>query len=209
MDDDERYARFAVRIYSWLIDPLLRSLRPRVVDVCRRRNLTSVLDIASATGAQCILLDRAGIQATGIDLSEAMIARARRDGPSTIRYVHGSAFDLPFEDDVFDGALLLLALHEHTETERVAMLSEARRVLVQNGCLVLAEYSPPRNEATSISWWAIRFIEWLAGGDHRRNFHEFVSSGGISGLERRASLKVLERQRSHQGTIEIVVAAFS
>jgi len=209
VDNNGHYSRFAMRIYSWLIDPLLRSLRPRVVNVCRRRNLRSVLDIASGTGAQCILLDHAGIQATGIDLSKAMIDCASRRSPPTIRYVHGSAFELPFDDDAFEGVLLLLALHEHSERERLAMLSEAQRVLMHNGCLVLAEYSVPKNVATNISWWVIRIIEWLAGGDHRRNFHEFASSGGIKGLESRTLLKVLERQSSHRGTIEIVVASFS
>ncbi len=209
MEDDERYARFAVRVYSWLIDPLLRSLRPRVVEICRRWHLKHVLDIASATGAQCILLDRAGIQATGIDLSEAMISRARRYSPPAIRYVRGSALELPFENDVFGGILLLLALHEHTEHERLVMLSEAQRVLAPNGRLLLAEYAPPHKAATSITWMVICFIEWLAGGDHRRNFREFVSNGGIRGLESRASLQVLERQRSHRGTIEIIVSAFN
>lgn len=208
MGDGERYARLAVRVYSWLIDPLLRSLRPRVVEICRSLNLKSVLDVASATGAQCIWLDRAGIKATGIDLSEAMIARARRRSPPTIRYVQGSAFELPFDGDTFEGVLLLLALHEHSESERLAMLSEAKRVLAPSGRLILAEYAPPQNAATSLSWRTIRFIEWLAGGDHRLNFREFVSKGGIHGLESRASLKVLERRSSHRGTIEVIVATF-
>jgi len=42
--------------------------------IFRRGPCGKILDIASATGAQCRMLGRAGIEATGLDLSEPMIA---------------------------------------------------------------------------------------------------------------------------------------
>jgi demethylmenaquinone methyltransferase/2-methoxy-6-polyprenyl-1,4-benzoquinol methylase len=85
-----------------------------VVQVCKEIDPENLLDICSGTGAQCLLLDRAGINTVGLDLSEAMVRSARRRSPPTVSYVHGSAFALPFDDQTFACALLILALHGHT-----------------------------------------------------------------------------------------------
>jgi len=135
-----RYGSPAARVYGALIDPLLQPLRPKIVRICRELGAQDVLDIATATGAQCRALGRADIRSTGLDLSEAMIAAARRRGGANTEYVLGSAYDLPFADRSFDAALLLLALHEHTEPERAVMVHEALRVVRPDGALILAEF---------------------------------------------------------------------
>ena len=101
------YDAFAVGVYTALIDPLVWPLRQKIVRLCRELDVREVLDIASGTGALCRMLARAGMQATGIDLSEAMIAAARRHGGRNVCYLRGSAFHLPFTKDSFDASLLL------------------------------------------------------------------------------------------------------
>ncbi len=200
-----RYGSIAVRLYRVLIDPLLRSLRPRVVRLCRELGVRDVLDIASATGAQCRALGREGVHATGVDLSEAMIAAAaHRDGPN-VDYVLGSAYELPFSDGSFDTSLLILALHEHSENERSIMIREAFRVLRPGGHLVLADYVEPKRPALHLPWRAIRLIERTAGDGHNAGFRDFVARGCLDGLIERHGLKVLGRSPSHFGTIGIAV----
>jgi len=200
-----RYGSAAARIYQALIDPLLWPLRPKVVRVCRELGARNVLDVATATGAQCRALARRGILATGLDLSEAMIAAARRRPTVGADYTVGSAYDLPFADGSFDAALLLLALHEHTEEERSVMLSEALRVLRPDGAVILADYDPPDRAAAHVPWQVIRLIEATAGPEHSAGFRDYVARSGLDGLIARHDLAVLFRTPSHFGTIGMVV----
>lgn len=201
-----RYGSLAVLIYRVLIDPLLWTLRPRIAQICRELEIAEALDIASGTGAQCRILGRAGVHATGVDLSEEMIALARRIGGRNVRFAHGSAYELPFDDASFDASLLVLALHEHTEGERATMLTEAIRVLRPGGRLILADYDPPARDRVHLPWQAIRLIEEIAGPEHRSGFKDFVSRGGLDGLLERHRLVPRLRARSHLGAVGIVVA---
>jgi len=201
-----RYASPAVRIYRRLIDPLLGPLRPKVVRICVDLGAANVLDIATATGAQCRALGRAGLHATGLDLSEPMIAAARQRGGPNTSYVVGSAYELPFDDGAYDAVLLLLALHEHTESERAVMLREALRVLRSDGRLILADFARPRRPALHIPWRAIRMIEATAGTEHSAGFRDYIARGGFDGLIERYGLAVRSRTSSHFGTIGIVTA---
>jgi len=181
-------------------------LRPKIVRICRELGVHNVLDIATATGAQCRALGRAGIRATGLDLAEAMIASASRRGRENTEYVRGSAYELPFSDGSFDASLLILALHEHSEDERSLMIREALRVLRLNGALILAEFTEPARPALHIPWQVIRFIENTAGEDHNAGFRDFVAQGCLDGLIERHGLMMLRESPSHFGTIGITVA---
>lgn len=196
---------FEVRVYRVLIDPLIWPLRLRIARLCRKLNMREVLDIASATGAQCRMLTRAGMQATGVDLSEVMVAAARRRGGRNTHYIHGSAYDLPFGNGSFDAALLLFALHEHTEKERETMLKEALRVLRPDGYLIIADYNRPRCASFHVAWQAIRLIEEMAGAEHRAGFKDFVSRGGLAGLLGRHALAPTHQSRWHFGAVGIAV----
>ncbi|HUT87624.1 MAG TPA: class I SAM-dependent methyltransferase, partial [Candidatus Heimdallarchaeota archaeon] len=157
------------------------------------------------TGAQCRLLARAGMAATGVDLSEAMIVAARRHGGRNVRYLHGSAFHLPFAKGSFDASLLLLALHEHNEEERGLMLVEALRVVRPDGYLLIADYTVPNYPSFHIPWQTIRLIEGLAGAEHRAGFRDFVARGGLAGLLTRHELAPAHKSHSHSGAIGIAV----
>ena len=136
----QRYGSLSSKIYRWLIDPLLAQLRPKIAQLCIKYGVNNMLDIATATGAQCRTLDAVGIRSVGLDLSEAMIAAAKAWSSKDIEYVVGSAYELPFVDASFHAVLLSLALHEHSEEERTRMLTEAMRVLEPDGHLIIAEY---------------------------------------------------------------------
>ena len=200
-----RYGRGAVLSYRVVIDPMIYPLRPKIVEICRQLGAQEVLDIACGTGAQCRMLGRTGIRATGVDLAEAMIEAAQRLGGSNTNYVLGSACELPFPDGSFDACLLLLALHEHQEGERTAILREAFRVLRPEGHLILADFAEPQRPALHLPWRVIRFIEHTAGDEHHAGFLDFVARGSLDGLIEEHRLEVVERVPSHFGTIEIAV----
>ncbi len=200
---ESRYGHLVVRLYQTLIDPLVQSLRPKISRICVDIGARDVLDIASATGAQCRSLGQLGINATGIDLSEEMVAAARQRGGRNVRYVQGSAYDLPVETESFDASLLVLALHEHSEEARAVMISEALRVLRPQGFLVVADYVKPAHSRISVPWQFIRMIETVAGSEHRQGFNDFIERGGLGGLLNRYRLDPTQKAMSHAGTIEI------
>jgi len=197
------YGRWSARVYSLLIDPLLRELRSRITALAVGERLTDVVDIACATGAQCRSLHRAGIAVTGVDLSAAMIERAQRIGPSAIDYLVGSALALPFPEESFPGAILSLCLHEQPFPDQDTIVKETLRVVRPGGILILAEYS--RSTRTNPPWALINIIERLAGSEHCHNFRRFMQAGGISRLD--PLLSPVERRIPAFGkTIEILIA---
>lgn len=198
----KRYGPLAVRVYQMLFDPLISPLRPRVTRLCRTLGVESVLDIACGTGAQCRALARAGIRATGLDLSDEMIRLAHRHGGPRTSYVQGSAYDLPFEPGSFDVSLLLLALHEHTEDERTQILSEALRVARSH--LVIADYQQPHRPWVHPAWQGIRLVETLAGPEHRAGFRQFVQDGSLTGFLSRHGRSAREVACSHLGSIRLM-----
>ncbi|MCD6365565.1 MAG: class I SAM-dependent methyltransferase [Planctomycetes bacterium] len=205
MDNKGSYRGETIHIYARLIDPLVRPLRRRVTKMCLELGLNRVLDVGSATGEQCRYLDRAGITVTGLDLSSDMIAWSRRHSNSSIDYMLGSAYALPFPDRSFNGVLLILALHEHSPQEQGQMLSEVLRVLEENGTLVLAEYSFRRDVPWSTRM-GIEFIERLAGRDHHRNFRAFLRRGGIPHLLESFPLSIVKQDAVFSGAIDIIAA---
>ncbi|MFC2078467.1 class I SAM-dependent methyltransferase [Candidatus Bipolaricaulota bacterium] len=207
MPRDNRYGSLAVKTYRLIIDPLIRPLRPKVVELCRDLDVETILDIASGTGAQCRMLGEAGISATGVDLSEDMVAHAQARGGRNVRYVQGSAYELPFDDASFEACVLVLALHEHTEEERTRMFAEALRVASRY--VVIADYERPQNSAFSPPWQLIRFIEHSAGAEHNAGFKHFVATGCLASLTERHGLIVDREQTSHFGTMRIVAVRTS
>src|SRR5437588_325468 len=64
-----------------------------------------VLDLGCGTGDLVVMLHRAGARPVGLDISGAMLREARRKTNGRAGLVRASAFDLPFADASFGGAV--------------------------------------------------------------------------------------------------------
>jgi SAM-dependent methyltransferase len=95
-----------------------------------------ILDIGCGPGTLAKRLAEDGAAVTGVDPGEAALAKARAAVPAA-RFEAASGEALPFPDESFDGAVMLNALH-HVPNPAGA-LSEAARVLVPGGVLVVVE----------------------------------------------------------------------
>lgn len=100
-----------------------------------------ILDVGCGGGHFAMALaERApGAEIVGLDLSPEQIARARRRaaGFDQLRFVEGSALDLPFEDRRFDLVLSLGSLKHWPSAQRG--LEECARVLAPGGRLWVIE----------------------------------------------------------------------
>jgi demethylmenaquinone methyltransferase / 2-methoxy-6-polyprenyl-1,4-benzoquinol methylase len=100
-----------------------------------------VLDACCGTGDLALAAERAGGRVTGLDFSEAMLARAREKS-SEIEWVRGDLLALPFEDESFDAVTVGFGIRNVPELE--AGLRELARVLrseARLGCLEITQPS--------------------------------------------------------------------
>lgn len=144
--------------YDPMISPFMLPIRREVCRLAQAHDFKNILDLCSGTGEQCILLDRRGFRVTGVDLSPAMIAVARRKSPERIKYYQEDAANLPFKEGSFDCVTSTLALHEKDFQTRRRILGEARRVLAPGeNCSwwILSPPAAPCRESAKLSftWW--------------------------------------------------------
>ena len=120
---DDEDARQAVELVSKLIN--LQGAR--------------VLDLACGQGRHSVHLAALGARVTGLDLSSALLARARERLGASARLVRGDMRDLPFRDRSFDVVVNLFTSFGYFAEERddLRVLAEAARVLEPGGKLIL------------------------------------------------------------------------
>lgn len=135
----DKYNKNAARFnrHIWAIESLfLRKYRKCLVKLARGKTL----EIAVGTGVNLPYYDET-CEITGIDISEKMLAEARKvsqtiDVPVTL--VEMDAESLSFENDAYDTVLTTLSLCTIIEPE--AALAEMKRVLKPDGILLLIEH---------------------------------------------------------------------
>src|ERR1700722_16902999 len=120
----ERYARGRPNLHP----PIVR----RICEVTGRSRFASVLDIGCGTGLSTRALAAVADRVIGIDSSPEMLVQAT--GSPGIVYQQARAESLPFADRSFDLLNVGLAFHWFAPQ---AFLSEARRVLRDDGWLVI------------------------------------------------------------------------
>lgn len=121
--------------------------RRAAVDAADLRAGDAALDVACGTGRLSVLLaERVGPfgRVEGVDLSEPMIARARRRHRDLVqlRFRVANALALPFGDGEFDAATIAFGLRNLGDYE--AGFREMARVVRPGGTVVCLELSLPR-----------------------------------------------------------------
>jgi SAM-dependent methyltransferase len=100
-----------------------------------------VLDVGCGTGQLGAAIASEGYDVFGVDLSPAMVARARERGLAGTFSAITTA--LPFAADSFDLALTVATLHHLETPERVAAtVREMGRVVKRGGFVVLWDHNP-------------------------------------------------------------------
>jgi demethylmenaquinone methyltransferase/2-methoxy-6-polyprenyl-1,4-benzoquinol methylase len=124
------------------------------------------LDLATGTADVALEIIRnvpkGAVQVVGMDFSEKMLELARQkidslDKANSIQLECGSAENLPFEDNSFDGTTTAFGIRNFSDIGR--SLREMHRVLKPGGRCVILEFSLPRNPILNVLY---RFyFEWL------------------------------------------------
>jgi SAM-dependent methyltransferase len=146
-----RYDEFAEWYQQWIgdADPLLAA-HPGLPAVAGER----VLDLACGQGRMSRYLARLGAEVTGVDVSAAMLGKARAAGPGGITYLHADVTLPPawWDGRAFDGCTCELALMDIDDL--AGTLSTLTTVLRLGGWFVASVVHPcfPGNGRGQSSW---------------------------------------------------------
>ena len=171
--------------------------REGALDALDVRRGARVLELGCGTGAMTARLVARGAAVTAIDLSEPMLARARRRAPSAeLALGDILAFD---GGGAYDRALLSFVLHEMDSGTRTKALQAARRGLKPDGLVGVLDFA--RAGAAPVRW---ALHGYLAATEPRTAL-EVV--GGALGPELSAARLEVVRERSLAlGTARMIVA---
>ena len=134
-------------LLSFNIDKLWRN---NAIKKLAEYNPSTIIDIATGTADFAIAAARLNPkQITGIDLSEGMLEIGRRKvekrGLSQcITLIKGDSEELPFEDNVFDAAIVGFGVRNFENPDKG--LREIFRVLNHGGVFLVLEFSFPQNK---------------------------------------------------------------
>lgn len=123
--------------------------RKYLVDSAKINNTqnTKVLDICCGTGSVILAFAKkyTDIQTVGYDFSPGMLHKTKeKDVTGNIALVNGDAACLSFVDNCFDIVCCSHALYELKGKTRTAALEEMRRVVKQQGKVLIMEHEVPK-----------------------------------------------------------------
>ncbi len=159
-----------------------RALRPLLF-----RGLTgNLLDAGVGTGRNCPFYP-AGAIVSGIDISPAMLTRARRRCPAVSaagRLYRMDVTRLEFTDHSFDAVVATFLFCVLPDEQQVAALRELGRVVKSGGLIRLLEYVRPRGTLRRIvsQLWQ-PWIAWAYGASFDRDTERHVPEAGLELIE--------------------------
>lgn len=196
---------FPGRIYDWLIEPMVKSIKKKVAFYFQVHNLFPALDICCGTGTQCCILKNIHPHVYGLDIDPKMVEYAARKYPNGA-FICADAADIPFIDHSFKGVLISFSLHDKTSESREKIMKEAQRVLNARGTIVFVDFENPWNIRSMLGSVLSLTIERSAGREHFRNNRRFLRQGGLRAFIQRHRLVEVERYNIEMGAIAIVLA---
>lgn len=199
--------RRRARIYEAVVDRINRPLHQLALRTRPAQAGARVLDIGCGTGAQLEHYLEIGCEVSGVDLSPAMLARARaRLGEAADLHL-ADATDLPFPDDRFDLLLASMFLHELSGPVRQRVLAEAARVLATDGAAVIVDFGVGDLSLRGRLRRAVSTaFELAAGRAHFRAFRGYVGEGGLPTALHGSPLVIERERRLGGGDLTVVVA---
>ena len=120
-----------------------REFYPFTAACLPRNDGARVLDLGCGTGLELEEFFRLnpGAFVTGIDLAKGMLDFLRaKFVDKKLELVHGSYFDLPFGENLFDAALSVESLHHFTKEEKIPLYAKLRNALKSGGYFILTDY---------------------------------------------------------------------
>jgi len=200
-----RSAIYDGRFYALMVESMMKDLHRlagrTIPDGAR------VLDACCGTGGLALQLAERCREVVGVDLSPRQIKQARRAagkrGMNNVSFVVGDVAHLDqFNDQEFECASLVMAVHEMPPDLRAGVIRELLRVA---GKLTIVDFKTPMHW----NWAGIRnrFMELAAGFRHFGYYRDYAGSGGLAAVLDTAGARLLEEKITDRGNISICVVS--
>ena len=168
------YRRWAP-IYDATVNRIFTPGRRRALALLNLQPGENVLIVGVGTGADFPFLP-AGVNATGIDLSPDMLAKARLKLPNcraTVKLIQGDAQALLVPENSYDAALLNLILSVVPDSR--ACLQSALHAVKPGGRLVIFDKFQPDNKKVTPGRRLMNFFSTRFGTDITRRFGDMLA----------------------------------
>lgn len=194
-------------IYDRLFENMNKGLRLAGIRMFRPSKGMNILDVGCGTGTHLELYQRYGCHLYGIDVSPSMLEIARARLGDSAQLELGDATRMPYEDHKFDLIISMLSLHEMAQQTQSGILSEMKRVLKDDGRILLIDFHPGPYQPLQgwISKLIIFFSELAAGREHFKNYRQFIATKGLSTLATHGKLEVEKQSVLAGGTFAVVL----
>ncbi len=206
MNPNDPYRRIA-GVYDRLIEPLQAGVRRVALGVVPPQPNWQVLDVGCGTGTGLVHYVEEGCTAVGVDVSAAMLekARTRLGDRAELHLTDGDT--LPFDDARFDLVTTSMVLHEVSADARSPLVGEMARVAKPDGRLLIIDF----RFGSLRGWRGPTFrvvnavIERFAG--HYSGYQSFKASGGVPSLVGEAGLDIAREKIVAGGNVALYVVA--
>lgn len=188
----------AAELYQrYLVPGITSKWADDLVHRTQLRTGEEVLDVACGTGVVARLAAKkvASGHVTGLDLNAGMLAVARgvlSEG-AAVKWIEGSALDLPFPSGRFDAVLCQLGLQFFPDQPKA--LREMRRVVREPGRIALSVYSPIERTPGADAF--VRALDEVLGSQAsriKRGEHSFANPAQLEKLLRDANFDTVDVQ---------------
>ncbi|MBN2039167.1 MAG: class I SAM-dependent methyltransferase [Spirochaetes bacterium] len=196
------FSDFIAAIYDPLLSPFLKRVRAAVMNELSEFGEKSILDLCCGTGDQLKVLSRNGFRNLHcLDLSDSMLKIAAK-GNYPITIYNKDATKTGLDSGSFDAVIISFAIHEKDSNTQVAMLNEAHRIIKENGLLLAVDFI--FDERTKLPGrLGITFVEKLAGGEHYRNFRNYIKNKGLAGLINPKRFQLVKSERKFYNALTV------
>ncbi len=172
-------------VYELMTLPLI-GVRQRVADFAQAGPGQLVLDVATGTGQQAFAFARRGCRVVGVDLTNAMLAVARRhNDEGLVDFEQGDATRLRFADGTFDITCISYALHDMPPGIREKVLGEMARVTRNGGRIIIVDYALPASPV------ARALLQGLTSLYESGYYREFVAAD-LRAIVTRSGIEILD-----------------
>jgi len=195
---------FIAKIYDPIFYFALKPIRIAVMNELLKYKEKIILDLCCGTGNQVKLLSKHGFRNLScLDISDSMLEIAQRGG-SSIKIYKEDATKTNFDNASFDVVMISFAIHEKDRNTQRALMNEAYRIIKEDGFLLVVDYVFD-NETTKFGQILVRLIERIAGGEHHRNFKNYIQNKGLSSLIKKDKFKLVKCNRMSSGAVTISI----
>ena len=116
---------------------------PYTAELLPQTDGARILDLGCGTGLELehYFNINPSAKITGIDLTESMLNVLRNKfSEKDLTLICGSYFDVPFDENTFDGAVSVESLHHFTKEEKIPLYTKLCKALKNGGYFILTDY---------------------------------------------------------------------